>query len=126
MTYHIPNETEALQGLNVLLDLATQFDLIYPHDRNQAAHILEKLQEKVAVLFHNAPNPAQIDAFTHYPYDRYYTCLHHLYHHPLVFIDFGSQSKVNQGYIQVISCAQSCFATARWISGLTDISEAHY
>ncbi|WP_086428130.1 hypothetical protein [Staphylococcus cornubiensis] len=107
--YEIPNYMQALKVLNELLDLTTTYDFVYTRNREQAQEILATIETKVHTYYEQLPQPVYTHAYSAYPYDLFYACLHNLYHHPLVHTEFGSQSQLNQSYIQQIIRTQSYF-----------------
>ncbi|QHW37712.1 hypothetical protein GZH82_10360 [Staphylococcus ursi] len=107
--YETPNFVQALKVLNELLDLTTTYDLTYARDPEQAQDILTILKAKVHSYYQQSHQPVHTHAYSSYPYDLYYICLYNLYHNPLVPIEFGSQSKLNQSYIQQIIRTRAYF-----------------
>ncbi|MDE9829143.1 hypothetical protein [Staphylococcus delphini] len=107
--YETPNLMQALNVLNELLDLTTTYDLTYTRNPEHAQDILTTLKAKVQSHYQQSPQPIHTNANRPYPYDLYYFCLYNLYHNPLVPIEFGSQSKLNQSYIQQIIQTRAYF-----------------
>ncbi len=105
----IPNSMQAFKNLVALQKIVLNFDLIYQKDPDEANVLLTTLQNKVTRLFESLPHPDDIILPTTYSYEIYYACLHNLYHNPLVLIDFGSQRRVNNGYLHVINQAAAHF-----------------
>ncbi|HEC2145654.1 TPA: hypothetical protein R1902_000100 [Staphylococcus delphini] len=109
--YETPNLMQALNVLNELLDLTTTYDLTYARDPEHAQDILTTLKAKVQSHYQQSPQPVHTYANRPYPYDLYHFCLYNLHHNPLVPIEFGSQSKLNQSYIQQIIQTRAYFQT---------------
>lgn len=107
--YEMPNLIQALEVLNELLDLTTTYDLTYARDPEYAQDILTNLKAKVQSHYLQSPQPVHTHAYSPYPYDLYYCCLYNLYHNPLVSINFDSQRKLNQSYIQQITRTRAYF-----------------
>lgn len=104
--HKFPTQIQAVKHLNELLQYATAFDLHYRIDKAESETYLDKLQTQVSIFYKDLPNPDTLSTIPFPAYDAYYDCLDNLMRSPLIRVDFGNQSLVNQGYIDVIMIAQ--------------------